>query len=53
MNLAQKPDVLKFNDEVFNAAVEDAFKQGLRQHHALDDAKANRLGWLALSLKLK
>lgn len=53
MNLAQKPDILKFNDEVFNAAVEDAFKQGLRQHHALDDAKANRLGWLALSLKLK
>ncbi len=47
INLAQKPDILKFNDEVFNEAVEDAFKQGLRQHHDLDDAKANRLGWLA------
>jgi hypothetical protein len=49
INLAQKPDILKFNDEAFNEAVEGAFKLGLRQHHALDDAKANRLGWLALT----
>lgn len=31
----------------FLAALEGAFATGLRQHHALDDAKANRLAWLA------
>lgn len=31
----------------FLAAVEDAFATGLRRHHALDDAKSNRLAWLA------
>jgi hypothetical protein len=31
----------------FSPAVEKAFTGGLRRHHALDDAKANRLGWLA------
>lgn len=31
----------------FNLAVEQAFATGLRRHHALDDAKANRLGRLA------
>ncbi|MHB1592530.1 MAG: 3'-5' exonuclease family protein [Sulfuricella sp.] len=33
--------------ERFNLAVESAYAAGLRQHHALDDAKANRLGWIA------
>ena len=45
-NLAREPEILKFTfDEVFSEAVADAFKQGLRRHHALDDAKANRFGW--------
>ena len=50
INLAQKPVILKFNNEVFNAAVDGAFTSGLRRHHALDDAKANRTGWLALEV---
>lgn len=33
--------------DAFNHAVEKAFAAGLRRHHALDDAKANRLGWIA------
>lgn len=33
--------------EAFEAAVEAAFTAGLRRHHSLDDAKANRLGWIA------
>lgn len=31
----------------FEEAVAMAFAGGLRRHHALDDAKANRLGWIA------
>lgn len=32
----------------FANAIEKAFAKGkLRRHHALDDAKANRLGWMA------
>ncbi len=31
----------------FEPAVAEAFAAGLRRHHALDDAKANRLGWIA------
>jgi hypothetical protein len=31
----------------FEPAVEKGFSDGLRRHHALDDAKANRLGWIA------
>lgn len=31
----------------FCEAVEKSFSDGLRRHHALDDAKANRLGWIA------
>jgi hypothetical protein len=34
---------------VFTQVVEKAFAAGLRRHHALDDAKANRLGWVAVS----
>ena len=33
--------------DAFNHAVEHAFADGLRRHHALDDAKAYRLGWIA------
>ncbi|BCB25296.1 hypothetical protein SKTS_01820 [Sulfurimicrobium lacus] len=45
-NLDGKPEVLSFS-AVFDDAMEKAFADGLRRHHALDDAKANRLGWLA------
>lgn len=45
-NLDRLPLILK-QEESFNLAVERAFARGLRRHHALDDAKANRLGWLA------
>lgn len=31
----------------FGSGVERAFAEGLRRHHALDDAKANLLGWIA------
>lgn len=33
--------------DAFDVAIEKAFVAGLRRHHALDDAKANRLGWIA------
>jgi hypothetical protein len=49
-NLNSKPEILLFDagpGEKFNVAVEKSFAAGLRRHHALDDAKANRLGWLA------
>jgi hypothetical protein len=44
-NLDGKPLILA-QDQAFNEAVERAFASGLRRHHALDDAKANRLGWI-------
>lgn len=40
------------NHEVFAQAVERAFAAGLRRHHALDDAKANRLGWLETATEI-
>ncbi|GAB1392906.1 hypothetical protein MASR1M60_10690 [Rhodocyclaceae bacterium] len=46
-NVDSKPLVLPNSDEVFNHAIEEAFASGLRRHHALDDAEANRRGWLA------
>lgn len=49
-NLDGKPFILQFDadpGEKFNDALERAFAGGLRRHHALDDAKANRLGWIA------
>lgn len=49
-NLDGKPKILLFDadpGEKFNNALEQAFAGGLRRHHALDDAKANRLGWIA------
>lgn len=45
-NLDGKPLIL-VQEIDFNLAVERAFAGGLRRHHALDDAKANRLGWIA------
>jgi hypothetical protein len=50
-NLESHPLLLTMNYlddlEKFEAAKEQGFKDGLRRHHALDDAKANRLGWIA------
>lgn len=50
-NLDRRPFLLAKNylndyDQFVNA-MEKGFAGGLRRHHALDDAKANRLGWLA------
>ena len=39
--------------DAFEEAVEAAFTSGLRRHHALDDAKANRLGWIAAGGDIK
>lgn len=47
-NLDGKPLILNQETE-FNLAIERAFADGLRRHHALDDAKANRLGWIAIA----
>lgn len=48
--LARKPLPLTINYlndyDKFVEAIEETFKD-LRRHHALDDAKANRLGWIA------
>ena len=50
-NLDGQPLLLTVNYlndyNAFMEAVEKAFTSGLRRHHALDDAKANRLGWIA------
>jgi hypothetical protein len=46
-NLDRQPELLK-QEPSFNQAVEDAFATGLRRHHSLDDAKANRLAWLTV-----
>lgn len=46
-NLARQPEILKQTEE-FQLATEAAFASGLRQHHALDDARANRLAWQAV-----
>lgn len=50
-NIAPHPLVLTINYiknfEAFGNAVEYAYTKGLQRHHALDDANANRLGWLA------
>jgi len=50
INLAANPLILGQNSEL-ELAIDAAFSNGLRRHHALDDAKANRLGWLALESK--
>ena len=52
-NVDGKPLLLTMNYlnnfDPFELAIEQAFAAGLRRHHALDDAKANRLGWIAAS----
>lgn len=45
-NLDGKPLILPQEAE-FALAIERAFAGGLRRHHALDDARANRLAWIA------
>jgi hypothetical protein len=45
-NVESRPLILNQTPE-FNLAVEQAFAAGLRRHHSLDDARANRLGRLA------
>ena len=45
-NVASRPLILSQTPE-FNLAVEQAFAAGLRRHHSLDDARANRIGRLA------
>jgi hypothetical protein len=50
-NVDGKPLLLTMNYlndfDAFEAGMESAFSAGLRRHHALDDANANRLGWIA------
>lgn len=45
-NLDRTPFILEQSVEL-NNAIDLAIGRGLRRHHALDDAKANRLGYLA------
>lgn len=42
-NVESRPLILS-QSLAFNLAVENAYANGLRRHHALDDAKAHRLG---------
>ncbi len=46
-NLDGKPLILGQSAEM-DIAIKNAFAGGLRRHHALDDAKANRIGWLKI-----
>lgn len=50
-NLNQQSLLLTMNYihdyDKFTEAIERAFERGLRRHHALDDARANRIGWAA------
>lgn len=39
--------------DAFYDAIKGAYESGLRNHHALDDAKANRIGWLASEKEVK
>lgn len=53
VNLDGKPLILPLPgmERAFTLALEQAFASGLRRHHALDDAKANRVAWLACNQK--
>ena len=50
-NVAKEPLRLNMNYlhdfDAFEATMDAAYASGLRRHHALDDAKANRFGWIA------
>ncbi len=48
VNVGRQPMLLELPMGIQIEVVEEAFESGLRRHHALDDAKANRLGWLEL-----
>ncbi|MHB8914873.1 MAG: 3'-5' exoribonuclease domain-containing protein [Thiobacillus sp.] len=48
VNVRREPMLLELPMRIQIAIVEEAFENGLRRHHALDDARANRLGWLEL-----
>ena len=51
-NVAPTPEIVGQTPE-FARAVEAAVTQHrLRRHHALDDAKANRLAWIAVTSQL-
>lgn len=45
-NMDRQPLQIQITPD-FVIANEQAFTSGLRRHHALDDARANRLGWCA------
>jgi hypothetical protein len=51
VNVAVRPLLLTMNYmndyDKFEMAVDAAFADGLRRHHALDDAKANAIGYIA------
>lgn len=47
-NLDGKPEILKQEPDS-NLAIEQAYAGGLRRHHALDDAKANRIAQMLVS----
>lgn len=47
-NVDRRPLILQLTSG-FERGTERAFKTGLRRHHSLDDAKANRLAWLSLN----
>lgn len=50
-NVASEPLRLNMNYlnnfDAYEMTVEAAYTSGLRRHHALDDAEANRRGWIA------
>lgn len=50
-NLIDEPLLLNMNYLIefdrFVETVENGFANGLRRHHALDDAQSNRMGWIA------
>lgn len=50
-NLDGKPEILK-QEADFNQAIEQAYAGGLRRHHALDDARANRIAQMLVSSRI-
>ena len=52
-NLSHQPLALPSGVEAFEMARELCYESGLRRHHALDDARAARLSWIAVNEKLR
>jgi hypothetical protein len=50
-NLDGKLEILKQETD-FNQAIEQAYAGGLRRHHALDDARANRIAQMLVSSRI-